>query len=153
MFDLPDCWLRAPWVIRPILFFCCFYSHANFWPFRWRPPQGGRVWPKVSSLCHHREGGSDQKCHLTLREKWDGERRRRRSCFLSYAAVKAILYTFFKVASNLHFLVSLFRLKKRSNMISCLSAEERYSIIIWECQVSPVIRGREGSDQSVIKVS
>ena len=50
--------------------------------------------------------------------------------FLSYAAVKAILYTFFKVASNLHFLVSLFRLRKRSNMISCLSAEERYSIII-----------------------
>ena len=38
--------------------------------------------------------------------------------FLSYAAVKAILYTFFKVASNLHFLVSLFRLRKRSNMIS-----------------------------------
>ena len=32
----------------------------------------------MSSLCHHREGGSDQKCHLTLREKWDGERRKRR---------------------------------------------------------------------------
>jgi len=36
---------------------------------RWRPPQVGRVWPKVSLLCHHREGGSDKKCHLTLNKK------------------------------------------------------------------------------------